>query len=42
VESCTRGDRAQAIEREIVKAVAERPRRHFLLIGVNDDHEAVG
>jgi ATP-dependent Lon protease len=39
-----RGDRDQAIEREIVKAVAGFMNAHggTLLIGVNDDHEAVG
>jgi ATP-dependent Lon protease len=39
-----RGDRDQAIEREIVKAVAGfmNGRGGTLLIGVNDNHEAVG
>jgi ATP-dependent Lon protease len=39
-----KGDRDQAIEREIVKAVAGFMNAHggTLLIGVNDDHEAVG
>ena len=39
-----KGDRDQAIEREIVKAVAGFMNAHggTLLIGVNDNHEAVG
>ena len=39
-----RGDRDQAIEREIVKAVAGFMNAYggTLLIGVNDNHEAVG
>jgi ATP-dependent Lon protease len=39
-----RGDRDQAIEREIAKAVAGFMNAHggTLLIGVNDNHEAVG
>jgi ATP-dependent Lon protease len=39
-----KGDRDQAIEREIVKAVAGfmNARGGTLLIGVNDNHEAVG
>jgi len=39
-----RGDRDQAIEREIVKTVGGFMNAHggTLLIGVNDDHEAIG
>jgi predicted HTH transcriptional regulator len=39
-----KGDRDQAIEREIVKAVSGFMNAHggTLLIGVNDSHEAVG
>ena len=39
-----KGDRDQAVEREIVKAVAGFMNAHggTLLIGVNDDHDAVG
>ena len=39
-----KGDRDQAIEREIVKAVAGFMNAHggTLLVGVNDEHEAIG